>query len=122
MDAAYDAAAIHDHSKALGHAPIIDRKGGAHVLSRRRLGLAEDVADEHWLDVIDVNLNGLFWCCRSFGSRMIMIARRCGAIVNLGSMSGLIVNRPQKQSYYNASKAAVHHLTRSLATEWVPVA
>jgi NAD(P)-dependent dehydrogenase (short-subunit alcohol dehydrogenase family) len=38
--------------------------------------------------------------------------------VNIGSMSGFIVNKPQKQSFYNASKAAVHHLTRSLATEW----
>ena len=79
---------------------------------------AEEVTDEHWLNVIDVNLNGVFWCCRSFGKHMI--ARKRGAIVNLGSMSGYIVNRPQKQSYYNASKAAVHHLTRSLATEWAP--
>ena len=41
-----------------------------------------------------------------------------GSIVNIGSMSGLIVNRPQWQPAYNASKAAVHHLTRSLAAEW----
>src|SRR5690242_19248069 len=79
---------------------------------------AEEVSDEHWLNVIDVNLNGVFWCCRSFGKHMI--AQKRGSIVNLGSMSGYIVNRPQKQSYYNASKAAVHHLTRSLATEWAP--
>src|SRR5882724_9955670 len=77
---------------------------------------AERVEDEHWLNVIDVNLNGLFWCCRSFGRQML--ARGRGSIVNVGSMSGFIVNRPQPQSYYNASKAAVHHLTRSLAAEW----
>ena len=74
------------------------------------------VPDELWLNVNDVNLNGVFWTNRSFGKRMI--ARRSGSIVNIGSMSGYIVNWPQKQSYYNASKAAVHHLTRSLATEW----
>ena len=77
---------------------------------------AEDVADEHWLNVLDVNLNGTFWCARAFGRHML--AQRSGAIVNIGSMSGFIVNRPQPQSYYNASKAAVHQLTRSLAAEW----
>ena len=77
---------------------------------------AEEVADEHWLNVLDVNLNGSFWCARAFGRHML--ARRAGSIVNVGSMSGLIVNRPQPQSYYNASKAAVHQLTRSLAAEW----
>jgi NAD(P)-dependent dehydrogenase (short-subunit alcohol dehydrogenase family) len=77
---------------------------------------AEDVADEHWLDVLNVNLNGVFWCCRSFGRHMLAAGR--GAIVNVGSMSGFIVNRPQPQSYYNASKAGVHHLTKSLAAEW----
>ena len=41
-----------------------------------------------------------------------------GNIVNVGSMSGFIVNRPQEQAHYNASKAGVHHLTRSLAAEW----
>ena len=79
---------------------------------------AENVADEHWLNVIDVNLNGVFWCCRSFGRHML--DRGKGSIVNVGSMSGFIVNKPQPQSYYNTSKAAVHHLTKSLAAEWAP--
>ena len=77
---------------------------------------AETVTDEHWLNVIDVNLNGTFWCCRSFGNHMLKA--QSGVIVNIGSMSGFIVNKPQEQSYYNASKAAVHHLTKSLAAEW----
>jgi NAD(P)-dependent dehydrogenase (short-subunit alcohol dehydrogenase family) len=77
---------------------------------------AEEVEDERWLEVLNVNLNGTFWCARAFGAQML--ERRRGAIVNIGSMSGCIVNKPQKQSYYNASKAAVHHLTRSLAAEW----
>ena len=77
---------------------------------------AEKVTDEHWLNVLDVNLNGTFWCCRAFGAHMLKA--RSGAIVNIGSMSGFIVNKPQEQCYYNASKAAVHHLTKSLAAEW----
>lgn len=77
---------------------------------------AEEVEDADWLAVNDVNLNGVFWCNRAFGRHML--ARGSGAIVNIGSMSGLIVNRPQGQSHYNASKAAVHHLTHSLAAEW----
>ena len=76
----------------------------------------EDMEDERWLNVLDVNLNGTFWCCRSFGKRMLAAGK--GSIVNVGSMSGFIVNKPQEQSHYNASKAAVHHLTRSLAAEW----
>jgi NAD(P)-dependent dehydrogenase (short-subunit alcohol dehydrogenase family) len=77
---------------------------------------AEKVTDEHWLNVVDVNLNGTFWCCRAFGKHML--AAKSGSIVNIGSMSGFIVNKPQEQCYYNASKAAVHHLTKSLAAEW----
>jgi NAD(P)-dependent dehydrogenase (short-subunit alcohol dehydrogenase family) len=77
---------------------------------------AEDLTDEHWLNVIDVNLNGLFWCCRAFGKAMLEAKR--GSIVNIGSMSGFIVNKPQPQAQYNASKAGVHHLTKSLAAEW----
>lgn len=77
---------------------------------------AEDMEDERWLNVLDVNLNGSFWCARAFGRHML--AQGSGSIVNVGSMSGFIVNRPQGQSHYNASKAAVHHLTKSLAAEW----
>ena len=77
---------------------------------------AETVTDEHWLNVIDVNLNGVFWCCRAFGRHMLKA--KSGSIVNMGSMSGFIVNKPQEQAFYNASKAGVHHLTKSLAAEW----
>jgi len=77
---------------------------------------AEAMEDERWLKVLDVNLNGSFWCARAFGRHML--AAGGGSIVNVGSMSGFIVNRPQGQAHYNASKAAVHHLTKSLAAEW----
>jgi NAD(P)-dependent dehydrogenase (short-subunit alcohol dehydrogenase family) len=77
---------------------------------------AEEMEDERWLDVLNVNLNGAFWCARAAGRHML--AQGSGTIVNIGSMSGFIVNRPQGQAHYNASKAAVHHLTRSLAAEW----
>jgi len=77
---------------------------------------AEETTDEHWLNVIDVNLNGVFWCCRAFGKGMLK--KGAGSIVNIGSMSGTIVNKPQPQCFYNASKAGVHHLTKSLAAEW----
>ena len=77
---------------------------------------AERMTDEQWRKVMAVNLDGAFYCCRAFGGGML--ERRQGAIVNVGSMSGDIVNRPQEQCQYNASKAGVHHLTRSLAAEW----
>lgn len=76
----------------------------------------ESMDDADWLRMIDINLNGVFRCCRSFGRRML--EKESGAIVNIGSMSGTIVNRPQAQSHYNTAKAAVHHLTRSMAVEW----
>jgi len=77
---------------------------------------AERMTDEQWRQVLSVNLDGVFYCCRAFGRGMLQ--RRQGVIVNVGSMSGDIVNRPQEQCQYNASKAGVHHLTRSLAAEW----
>ena len=79
-------------------------------------GEAENVAEQDWRQVIDVNLNGLFFCCQIVGRHMI--SRHSGRIINIASMSGLIVNRPQAQASYNTSKAAVIHLTKSLAAEW----
>ncbi len=77
---------------------------------------AEDVSDEEWNKVIDINLNWVYWCCRAFGKYMLAAGK--GSIVNIGSMSGVISNKPQPQSHYNTSKAAVHMLTKSLAGEW----
>lgn len=75
-----------------------------------------DTTDADWRRVLDVDLDGVFWCARAFGRAMV--ARRRGAIVNVGSMAGDIVVHPQAQPAYNAAKAAVHMLTKSLAAEW----
>jgi NAD(P)-dependent dehydrogenase (short-subunit alcohol dehydrogenase family) len=77
---------------------------------------AENIKEQDWRDVMDVNLNGLFFCSQAVARHMI--EHRGGAIINIASMSGYIVNRPQPQASYNASKAAVIHLTKSLAAEW----
>jgi NAD(P)-dependent dehydrogenase (short-subunit alcohol dehydrogenase family) len=79
---------------------------------------AEEVPEAEWREVMDVNLSGVFYCCQAAARRMI--EQRSGCIINMASMSGLIVNRPQAQASYNTSKAAVIHLTRSLAGEWAP--
>jgi NAD(P)-dependent dehydrogenase (short-subunit alcohol dehydrogenase family) len=79
---------------------------------------ALEVSDEEWRRVLDVNLDALWFGCQVFGGHMV--DRKRGSIVNIGSISGQIVNRPQWQPAYNASKAAVHQLTRSLAAEWAP--
>ena len=77
---------------------------------------AEDLSDEDWQRMIDINFTGVFRSCRAFGR--YMLEGGAGTIVNIGSMSGTIVNRPQAQAHYNAAKAGVHHLTKSLAAEW----
>lgn len=79
---------------------------------------ALEVTDEEWDLVVNTNLRALWRVSQAAGRRMV--AQGAGSIVNIGSMSGFIVNRPQMQPAYNASKAAVHHLTRSLAAEWAP--
>jgi NAD(P)-dependent dehydrogenase (short-subunit alcohol dehydrogenase family) len=79
---------------------------------------ALEVPEEEWRAVWDVNVDGLWHCSRVVGAQMV--ERRAGVIVNIGSISAMIVNRPQMQPAYNASKAAVHQLTKSLAAEWAP--
>lgn len=68
--------------------------------------------------VIDVNLTGIYIVSRAAGHAMIDRGIR-GSIINMASMSGSIVNIPQWQCSYNASKAGVIHLSKSLAMEWV---
>ena len=97
---------------AHGRVDILVNNAGVAISDVR----AEETSDAHWRHHMDVNVDGLFWCCRAFGRAMLQQGK--GAIVNIGSMSGVIVNKPQPQAFYNASKAAVHQLTRSLAAEW----
>jgi len=77
---------------------------------------AEDYPDDEYYKLMRLNLDGVMFSSRAFGRHMLAAGKGC--IVNTGSMSGLIVNKPQPQAAYNASKAAVHMLTRSLACEW----
>jgi len=79
---------------------------------------AEKMEFSTWQKLMDVNLNGVFLCCKWVGGEMIK--RKKGSIINIASMSAYIVNVPQKQCHYNASKAAVVHLTKYLAVEWAP--
>ena len=78
---------------------------------------AEDLPLAQWQRMIDVNLTGVFLSCQA--EARAMLPRRRGAIVNIASMSGSIVNRGLTQAHYNASKAGVVHLSKSLAMEWV---
>lgn len=78
----------------------------------------EEMTDEQWDHVVRVDLDGVFKCCRAVAPTMI--AQKRGAIVNIASMSGSISNHPQPQCAYNAAKAGVIMLTKSLAGEWAP--
>lgn len=97
------------------------RLGGLDILvnnagiARHKDSLALDPAT--WDEVIDTNLTGLFWCCREAIDGMVASGKG-GAIVNIGSISGFISNVPQNQVAYNASKAGVHMVTKSLAGEF----
>lgn len=104
-------AAVRDVVAARGRVDILVNNAGI-----VRNTPAEDTLDEEWRAIMAVNCDGVFWCSREFGREMLSAGR--GSIVNIASMSGLVVNRPQPQAAYNVSKAAVIQLTRSLAAEW----
>ncbi|WP_105994163.1 glucose 1-dehydrogenase [Staphylococcus simulans] len=77
---------------------------------------AEEMTYEQWNKVINLNLNGVFLVAQAVGRQMI--EQGYGNIINTSSMSGIIANKPQEQCSYNASKAGVIMLTKSLAMEW----
>lgn len=79
---------------------------------------AESMDFKTWQQLMDVNLNGVFLYCKWVGREMIK--QKSGSIINVSSMSAYIVNVPQEQCHYNTSKAAVVHLSKSLAVEWAP--
>jgi NAD(P)-dependent dehydrogenase (short-subunit alcohol dehydrogenase family) len=77
---------------------------------------AETMPREQWQRVIDIDLTGVFLSCQAEGRAML--DNGGGSIVNIASMSGTIVNRGLRQAHYNAAKAGVIQLSRSLAMEW----
>jgi len=98
-------------AEKLGRLDVLVNSAGICIWAK-----GEEMSEEDWDKVISINLKGTFLCCQAAAG--IMIPQKSGAIVNIASMSGHIVNRPQTQVSYNSSKAAVIHLTRSLAAEW----
>jgi NAD(P)-dependent dehydrogenase (short-subunit alcohol dehydrogenase family) len=106
-------AMLDEVTQALGPVDVLVNNAGA-CFHRPALEVPED----EWRRVWDVNVDGLWNCSRIVGAQMV--ERGTGTIINIGSISAMIVNRPQMQPAYNASKAAVHQLTKSLAAEWAP--
>ncbi|KAK9453361.1 hypothetical protein V1511DRAFT_505494 [Dipodascopsis uninucleata] len=79
---------------------------------------AEDYPFSRFQLLMNINLAGSFLCAQAAFPHLK--ARGGGSIVFIGSMSGHIVNAPQPQVAYNASKAGVIHMMKSLAVEWAP--
>jgi NAD(P)-dependent dehydrogenase (short-subunit alcohol dehydrogenase family) len=102
---------VHETAAAFGGLHIAVNNAGVN-----RNSAAEDTPLAEWDEVLTLNLRAVFTCCQS--QAQIMFRQRYGKIINTGSMASLIVPHPQKQAAYNASKAAVVQLTRSLAAEW----
>ncbi|WP_337270167.1 SDR family NAD(P)-dependent oxidoreductase [Oryzifoliimicrobium ureilyticus] len=99
---------------------VVDRWGRIDILVNNA-GIvlpanAEDCALDTWRQTMAVNLDGVFLVSKAVGRQMI--AQKSGSIINIGSMSGRIVNWPFRHAAYNVSKAGVHMLTKALATEW----
>lgn len=78
---------------------------------------ALEMEEEQWQRVIDINLTGVWNACKAEAE--LMLESGGGSIINIASMSGIIVNRGLQQAHYNSSKAGVIHLSKSLAMEWV---
>lgn len=78
---------------------------------------AEEMAEDQYQTLMDINMKGVFLSCQVEAAAMIRHGK--GAIINIASMSGVIVNRGLCQVHYNASKAGVIHMSKSMAMEWV---
>ena len=104
-------AAVADLQRDLGPVSLAVNCAGVHSTAP-----AEDMPLAHWQRLIAVNLTGVLLACQVEGRAMLRAGG--GSIVNIGSISGTIVNRGISQVHYNAVKAAVLQLSRSLAVEW----
>lgn len=100
-------------SENTGVADILFNNAGININ-----GSAIELKYEDWKHVLDINVNGVFLMARAFAKRLIKEGRS-GSVINMASISASIVNLPQSQTAYNTSKAAVLHMTKTLAIEWV---
>jgi len=78
----------------------------------------EEMSEEQYQTLMDINMKGVWLSCQAEGRAMLAHGQG-GSIVNIASMSGVIVNRGLSQVHYNASKAGVIHMSKSMAMEWV---
>ena len=78
---------------------------------------AEDMTEEQYQTLMDINMKGVFFSCQAEANAMLKNGK--GSIINIASMSGVIVNRGLMQVHYNSSKAGVIHMSKSMAMEWV---
>ncbi|PBC02841.1 SDR family NAD(P)-dependent oxidoreductase [Mesorhizobium sp. WSM3860] len=78
-------------------------------------GDSGDYPEDTWRQTMAINVDAVFRCCRA--ALAPMRRQGGGAILNVGSISGIVSNIPQNQVAYNSSKAAVHMMTKSLASE-----
>lgn len=78
---------------------------------------AEEMSEEQYQTLMDINMKGVFFSCQAEANAMFKHGK--GSIINIASMSGVIVNRGLMQVHYNASKAGVIHMSKSMAMEWV---
>lgn len=110
-----------EESVAEAFRQILERSGSIDIVfNNAGICLHKDTLEasvEEFRQVVDVNLTGEYIVAREAGKIMVEKGIQ-GSIINMASMSGSIVNIPQWQCSYNASKAAVIHMTRSLAVEW----
>ena len=101
-------------AEQLGRLDICVNNAG--VSMRKSHRAAEEMKEEDWDRIMDINLKGVFLCAQA--AAWIMIPQKQGSIINIASMSAITVNIPQKQAAYNTSKAGVAMLTKALAVEW----
>ena len=78
----------------------------------------EEMSEEQYQTLMDINMKGVWLSCQA-QARAMLAHGQGGSIVNIASMSGVIVNRGLSQVHYNASKAGVIHMSKSMAMEWV---
>jgi gluconate 5-dehydrogenase len=102
---------------------VLARLGPIHILINnvggRRISIpTEELPLEDWQRILDLNLTSVFLCCQLIGKEMVR--RRSGTVINVASISGMIVNRGIHGRAYETAKAALVAFTKTLAVDWAP--